>query len=225
MSKFITRIKEKLKKIKFIKKMYIKIRNPIRRRAINKNGSLVIKEIHSMFKKTNIVYFIDFGTLLGFIREGTFISHDLDIDIGILKANNKEKRIIENKMVDLNFKKEHEFVYKNNVVEQAYTKKNIKVDFFFYEHDRKNSYCYAFYKIPEIKYSNVNQFTTFRFKYSKIKNVELKNINGIRVNIPKNYDKLIVEKYGEKWDIPNEDWSFSDAPTIEKMDDFGKIIK
>ena len=41
----------------------------------------------------NIEFFIDSGTLLGFIRNGDFIKWDHDVDIGVIETNDNRKRL------------------------------------------------------------------------------------------------------------------------------------
>ncbi len=41
-------------------------------------------DVKKVFDEAGITYFLIFGTLLGMMREGDFISHDSHVDIGIL---------------------------------------------------------------------------------------------------------------------------------------------
>jgi len=45
----------------------------------------MLSHLHNLFKKYNIHYFIDGGSLLGAVRENGLIPHDDDIDLGILE--------------------------------------------------------------------------------------------------------------------------------------------
>ena len=51
-----------------------------------------LKEVKEVLDKAEIVFWIDFGTLLGFYREGGFLRGDPDIDIG-MKREEQEKLI------------------------------------------------------------------------------------------------------------------------------------
>ena len=57
---------------------------------------MFLKDIYQLFKINKIEWFPISGTFLGFIREKSFLGHDLDIDIGLLDNNsfNKLKNIL-----------------------------------------------------------------------------------------------------------------------------------
>lgn len=221
MNQTLMKVKGFLKQYKSIKKLYSMIRNPLRIKNIKKNGNETLSIINKVFSKTNNLYFIDFGTLLGFIREENFISHDLDIDIGVLYANKADKIVIASEMIKHGFVKTHEFEYENEIVEQAYIIKGVKVDLFYYGNSETNNFCYAFYKLPQIHYPNVNNFSAFRFDYEKIEGTETRVINGVKVSVPLNPEFILSQKYGVNWRIPDKSWEYSDSPSIKKLEGYG----
>jgi phosphorylcholine metabolism protein LicD len=52
----------------------------------------ILEKLSCAFEELKINYWLDFGTLLGAVREKKFISHDLDIDIGVLGTMKVEDR-------------------------------------------------------------------------------------------------------------------------------------
>ncbi|NQU98263.1 LicD family protein [Candidatus Woesearchaeota archaeon] len=48
-----------------------------------KNAAAVLKEVDEVFKKHNVTYWLDSGTLLAAVRDKKFIPWDNDIDLGI----------------------------------------------------------------------------------------------------------------------------------------------
>ena len=67
--------------------IYRSIAIPIKQRRLQKYGIEVLQDITRIFEDNNILYCLDWGTLLGIIRENGFIKHDDDIDITVLDKN------------------------------------------------------------------------------------------------------------------------------------------
>ena len=51
-----------------------------------------LRVIKKIFKKKRIQFFLIYGTCLGAIREGDFVEHDDDIDLGVIERTFFEKR-------------------------------------------------------------------------------------------------------------------------------------
>ena len=52
-------------------------------RNFRKHSKDTLLALDSVFRGLSIPYWLDFGTLLGAVREKDFIQHDLDIDVGM----------------------------------------------------------------------------------------------------------------------------------------------
>ena len=49
--------------------------------------------------------------------------------------------------------------------------------------------------------------------------------NGTRVNVPKDYQNVLVDKYGDGWRKPDKSWKYWLAPGATECAEFGTIIK
>lgn len=224
------KIKRFLKKNKYTKTLYKAIKQVLinsQRKNIKKNGFEVISVIHECFDNYNINYFLDFGTLLGMIREKNFISHDLDIDIGVIVNNKADIVFLRNILMNLGFKLKYEYIFKNLTVEDSFVYKNIKIDISYYRNDNKYSRCWLFYTDSDVtinKEDMNNNMNVVELRYSKIHETEILEINGIKMRIPKNAEKLLEEKYGKEWKKPDKSWIYWKAPSAIPCKELGYRI-
>ena len=87
--------------------------------------------------------FVDYGTLLGVIRDKKIIEWDDDIDLGIIINDLFTWNNLEEIMYSFGLKKKHEFVYNNEITEQNYEKDYVSVDFF--RHYEANDYSISYF--------------------------------------------------------------------------------
>jgi len=202
-----------------INKILIIKNNIIRKCLLRIYGYTTLNIIHNVMTKNSINYFIDFGTLLGFIREKGFIKNDLDIDIGIIYDNNLEI-IVKRHLNNEKFVLLKEYLYNGEVVQQSFIKYNIKIDINYYFNSNDKSICYLFYnKKAEESISVV------KMEYNIISNTQDILINNNKYKIPRNYNILLEQKYGINWQIPDEKWIYWEAPVSIKCDGCVQIIK
>src|SRR5690554_4224647 len=82
--KFVLKSKSIRLPLRFIKAItFIKYKNHRRNLYLHKNGKRVLIEFDKACEKAGVTYWLEFGTLLGAVRDKNFISHDLDIDTGM----------------------------------------------------------------------------------------------------------------------------------------------
>ena len=111
--KTIKKVKDYLKTIPFFMgcyNLYYKLRfgrrlNKKQQFFINENGELFHK-FTQILNDNGVVFWLEFGTLLGFYREHDFIKHDFDLDIGVYMADAEKIRKI---LTDNGFKLVRDF--------------------------------------------------------------------------------------------------------------------
>lgn len=59
---------------------------PHRRKMLQRRGYQVLRKLKDTFEKNDIPGFLAAGSLLGFVRDGGFMPHDDDIDVGVLPS-------------------------------------------------------------------------------------------------------------------------------------------
>ena len=161
----------------------------------------VLIDINHLFKINKIEWFPISGTFLGFIREKSFLGHDLDIDIGLISNEESFERIKnilkKNHIFKISkieyqkyfFNKNHYF--KKPTFARIIHKNGINVDLYFH-FIRGNS---IFHGTSSILWKN----TLFELSNYKI--------YGITIKGPSNSDLYLSETYGD-WKNEKIDYDF-----------------
>ncbi len=195
----------------------------------------VLKIVIGTLNKYKIEYYLDFGTLIGAVREKGLIPWDCDVDISLVNEEDYKKIPQVLKEIQDKYRLRTYLVSfedsKNKLIKRG---KNIYQDKVGFT-DNSN------YQIAKVR---TNKFWIFGrghtcldifFKY-KFKNRSYWLADGVENSVPleymsdelidvdfcglkckifKNYDKYLTYVYGD-WKIPNESWTEKDSNTNER---------
>ena len=117
---------------RFILKKYDAICFRRRKRCFLSCGNEVLQKAKNALDSENVLFWLDYGTLLGAYREHDFIKHDFDLDIGLWL---KDAEIAKKAMLKNGFELIRCFQIKNDErrVEYCFAYKGVSIDLFFYE--------------------------------------------------------------------------------------------
>jgi len=154
--------------------------------------------------RLNIPVFLSSGTCLGYLREGKFIDHDYDIDVGIfskhytpelVKEMEKENLHLYRTLGDKKTGMELSFRMPDTILGR-----HAKIDIFlhYYEKDNKGKKYLSWfsYRYPEFK-----EKVHYRVPMFQIKEIEFM---GIKVYVPYPTINYIENHYGDDWMIPKK---------------------
>lgn len=182
-------------------------------KRIQKKGCELVKFITSFASKNNYDIFFDMGTLLGIVRENSFIKHDLDVDVGLFCDSEKTKNEIIKSLKKEGAKLKYVFeMGGSTIVESSFTYKGIKFDINFYNNDGSDSVCYLMFRDPERRYEN-NEFDIVELRCNKIKPVQNVIFCNCIVQVPDNPKAYLSERYGPNWMIPDKNYIYWKGPT------------
>lgn len=202
-------IKEKLKKYSCFRKLYrLMMNSGNRSKALHENGYDLIGKIDNIMNSAEIDYFADFGTLLGLIRDGKLIAHDLDMDFGVINVAKEDKQKLYNLFASNNIRRISYFKLDDDIKEETYSYNGLSFDIFYYEKNEDKSFCYIFCKLDGVKYVSENEFTAGIYEYKMNISTINVNIHDINMRIPNDAEKLLEMKYGANWKIPNKYWHY-----------------
>lgn len=162
----------------------------------NKLAKIFLFNIADIFKKHNIKFYLDYGTLLGAVRDKDFIKNDSDIDLGIYEKIWTNPLLL--KKLILDFQKNNItikniwdntsntiiFLSKNNIAMDIYQKVKGNNEYFNHGYDRKLGIIKIVYPLECLN------------TLDKI------NFLGREFNVPHNPDKYLENIYGKGWKTP-----------------------
>jgi lipopolysaccharide cholinephosphotransferase len=198
-------------------------------KSIN-NALNLLKNVTNVLDDNDIEYYLDFGTLLGAVRDKGFIPWDNDIDISLLDAKDYKK--IPSILEEL--KNKHSYKTKIVTFKQSQENRVIKGKKLYYDKidfTDENNYHIAKIKSYGLwKFGRANAKLDIFFKYedngylywladgqiNRVKKdfldegLTIIDFYNRKFKIPKNYDKYLTEIYGN-WRKPNKEWIESDG--------------
>jgi hypothetical protein len=134
-------------------------------------------------------WFIGYGTLLGIIRDNSCIDGDDDIDIIIDKSN---YNVIKQLMIKNNINIEYGYGINRSTdfLKTKETNDYCTVDFYMASIDKKGNF--------NDKWENVIWSECYNKNNELIKHMWNENI----LHLPFNYEKKLINRYGENWRTP-----------------------
>lgn len=202
---------------KIIKPFYYSYKERVNKKRNDNFRKFALEALYTFDKcmlENNFNYSLTFGSLLGAVREGGFISHDLDMDV-MLPIEQRSPLIRE--ILELNgFKLSHRFSIEDGTLgcEECYMYKDtgVSIDVFYI--------CPVLDNFPYICCWNYfPNCVTWRESVRKHggvipKRIEIpvtyqnirKKFESIEVNIPENYSAILEVFYGGNYMTPNPNY-------------------
>ncbi len=192
---------------KILLKKSIKKSNPKKGDFNKLNAKSALEEWSILFPNDKFKWFVISGTFLGLIREGDFLKHDVDIDIGIhFKDLLFDEIISKIKKSKLFFIKKIEYLNQGYFINDKYLHSDKKklVLIKVIHKTGLNIDLFIHYNEQEICWHGSSCFRWDNHLF------ELKGycLNEIEVLGPKNAELYLTENYG-KWRIPITNFSFT----------------
>ncbi len=189
-----------------------------KRESVHKYGFESLLLLKEAFQELGQDFWLDYGTLLGAVREKDFIGHDADVDVSTLFVSNEESKKLESYMKKRGFEKSREFMMDGKIVEETYIYKGVNLDIFYYYPGEEESkiHIYATEEGPHtvyVKKQGYTQVTGLSVKKltSTFTRITMIDFKGQPFPIPENFDQYLQEIYGPTYMVKDENWDWSDT--------------
>lgn len=205
----------------FLLQKKVKCERYLLRRRMKYEGVQIISKMNEAFEELNKSYWLEFGTLLGAIREHGLIKHDLDFDFSTFYSGDEFSMI--RCISKRGFRLFKTIELDGKIVELTFAYNGCYIDIFLYHlcSDGK-MFCYLFnpargltWEETKAKYGG---FLTRTITHKKTSLIDY-NFLGVNVKVPENYHEYLQDIYGPTYMIPDPDFTYSDTDCIKEIKD------
>lgn len=194
-----------------------------KKKQLQKEGVKVIRCVQEIMEKTGFKFFFDMGTLLGIVREGRLLKHDMDIDVGVYVGTEEEKLKIREMLLETGAKEQYRFsIDEVGIIEQSFVYKNIKFDINYYLAG-ESDVCYLMYNDPD-KQLEAGQMSVVKLHCPHIEKINKILFQGIEINAPEDPEGYLAVRYGENWRIPDKKYIYWKGPSTQPTNYIGHRI-
>ena len=180
--------------------------NLIRNRYFMAEGEDLLRHFADTLNSEGIIFWLEFGTLLGYYRENDFIPHDCDLDMG---ARIEDAPEIRSSLIRSGFKLIDYYTSSDGGLEECYKYRNTCIDIFYFREDKDSNTLYC------------NSFVTRRYLFKKhrktlkcfVKRVDYPvsefikvTFKGAQVYIPSDTIEHLEWSYGKNFMTPDPDF-------------------
>lgn len=187
--------------------------NEIRRAYFLEEAEQLLNKLTISLNNSNILFWLDYGTLLGYYREKDFIKHDNDLDIG---ARIEDAEKIRTVLTNNGFKLVHQYHSSNGGIEECYKYLHTCVDVFYYKEDvdKQTIYCTTYitrrHLFPSLKKKFNCWVKRVDFPMMSFKLVKFKDVS---VYVPEDTQSYLKCVYGENFMIPDPSYDSKNVAT------------
>lgn len=159
-------------------------------------------DLTNVLSKHNVCHWLQSGTLLGFYRDGDFIDHDTDTDMGVLADTFTREcyRDILNK----GFKLQYVYGYVADSLEIVFRRDNLNTDLFFHYTTKGNIQYHCFFH----DWKRNGNYRRYENRYKPFKPKQKQYLNKTFF-VPEDELLFIRTHYGDNWKTPVKKWDIS----------------
>ncbi|NRD76701.1 LicD family protein [Bacillus sp. BRMEA1] len=208
-----------------MKRKYDKAQYQKQQASVHEYGMQMLTYMKEAFAEIGEEFWLDYGTLLGAVREKDFIGHDKDLDIGCFHFDDEKKKQLVQILDKKGVKLYKQFEMNGMIYEQAFHLNNLHMDIFYYWYANESQiWCYFSEIGPNMEFENHSVYQIAKgYRTSKVTSsftgLMDYEFKGATFKIPANYHEYLVDNYGTTYMIKDENWITGESPdNIERVD-------
>ncbi len=201
----------------------LKYRHRKQRKLLHSVGKTAMQKLNEAFEELKIPYWLTYGTLLGAYRDKGFISHDLDIDLGLFLSD--YSNLIDIKLSEKGFIRERKITIDNGDygLEETYNYKGIGIDLFYFTQRGNEVYSHGFINEEgtswEKTVAKYGGYLVRELSFPWEGNIERIDFLGAKYPIPPCIEKHLASFYGDNFMIKNAKWDNRVATNVIYLKD------
>lgn len=189
-----------------------------RQKLLKENAHQILKEFEEVNNQLGHKIWIEAGTLLGYVREGAILAHDIDMDFAMLNPEDaSELDRINEFLAERNFVLNRKLVYKGDVKEISFSYNGLNVDIILFErvNEKVISTTMIWYGMNAL-----NKPVDIEAFYYELPMEELEQVNFMDATayVPTNPVDYLKGYYGEDYLIPNTNYDWRKNPIYVPVD-------
>lgn len=199
----------------------------IRNQYFQEEAEELLKKFSDTLNKNNIMFWLEFGTLLGYYRENDFIKHDNDLDFGayLYDADKIRKALLK-----IGFKLIRKYISTDGGLEECYRYKHTILDIFYFRANEQGLFCTTYTRNKKTFISRLLNRRPCTVKHITIPNNGFVSTTykNCKVYIPSDCVTHLKMHYGENFMIPNPNFDYKkEASNIKyyKKDEISGLLK
>ena len=184
----------------------------LRRQYFQAEAVTLLKQFSSALNAQGLMFWLEFGTLLGYYREHDFIKHDDDLDFG---AYLDDAKAIRKTLEGQGFKLIRSYTSTDGGLEECYRYLHTTLDIFYFRRDERGLYCTSYTRSTKSLLSSLLNRRPCTVKQISIPDngfipVEYK---GCSVNVPTDCAAHLTMHYGPTFMTPNPNFNYREEAT------------
>jgi phosphorylcholine metabolism protein LicD len=194
-----------------IKNIILLYKKPLARYNTKRLVNPILCKTKKVFDKNCEKYWLDYGTLLGYVRDGKLLPGDDDLDFGVTVKDGVD--------IEADMKKEDIYLFKRITVEgkitfEQYRYKGFRFDVFHYQKIdddiTTNMWLPNHYNMPQQIAYEKKECSLSETTFKAFKTTEQVSFYECSYYIPSNSDDYLAQHYGSDYMIPNPNFTLED---------------